>query len=271
MISNADQGDKTKKESEQDTVTPESLSQTQIKYDESIADIPDKENKADKNGSRVNFTQQVAFNSEYYAQKNKLENDATAKHVNFGGFVDADKDLRNKLELIDTSANGALEKARRKLQVLLEDEMDDHTEVRLEVLFQNLEDALRGDDMLIPEDILEYATYLMSENNNLRKKAFDLWHERLKQNVNVSKFGELRRPCNGDLLIDAFCDLIINHDNSNETTKLIELLAITGRLTSLRHGFTRLLAMYTWAITDTASYVLFCFVLLLFCFCYCCC
>ena len=44
-------------------------------------------------------------------------------------------------ELINASANSALEKA--------EDEKDNHTEVRLEVLFQNLEDALRGDDMLI--------------------------------------------------------------------------------------------------------------------------
>ena len=54
---------------------------------------------------------------DYYAQKNKLENEITDKHVNFG-FDQADKELRNKLQLIETSSNTTLEKARRKLQVL---------------------------------------------------------------------------------------------------------------------------------------------------------
>ena len=53
---------------------------------------------------------------EYYAQKTKFENEETDKHANFG-FDEADRELLNKLQLIETSSHTPLERARRKLQV----------------------------------------------------------------------------------------------------------------------------------------------------------
>lgn len=166
---------------------------------------------------------------------------------------DSDQDVDSNTALI-----AGVNKARRKLHHLLKDEISDQNQERLETLFHHLRHALRGDTMLLKKHVLEYATYLISTNNNLGKEAFDLWHQRLKHGVNVSKYDDkLRRPCNGDVIIDIFCDLLVTintdkHKTSTRLTrKLSELLEITVQLTSLKNGLTTLLT--TYASINTTS------------------
>lgn len=148
----------------------------------------------------------------------------------------------------------SLEDARLKFQSLLdEDSANDQNEARLQFLLNNLEDAIHGQEILIPEDIIEYCTYLASDDSSLASKAFEEYIIRFEDKAVISAIGELKRPIIGDLLIDAFSDLIISCSNIDHKKRfqLMKLLSITSRITILRHGFTRLLQMYRWSITQT--------------------
>ncbi|ETO20009.1 hypothetical protein RFI_17211 [Reticulomyxa filosa] len=123
---------------------------------------------------------------------------------------------------------------------------EEQSETRLEHLINNIEDAIHGDDLLVPEDLLEFATYLSSDDRQLRRKAIESFADRFKPGAIsllhsdggnhagkghiCSKLGEMRRPINGDLIIDVICDVISADEGQRKMQDLIQLLAVTGHV-----------------------------------------
>lgn len=137
---------------------------------------------------------------------------------------------------------------------------------RLEFLLSSIESGIRGEEVLISEDVIEFTTYLT--NDKFNEKATELFIDRFDNKFEtISKIGSLRRPQIGDLLIDSFCDLIVNlteyimnnNNNNDINNKLLEeqcmnlmkLISITSKMCVLRHGFTRLFQMYSWSMSMT--------------------
>lgn len=151
-----------------------------------------------------------------------------------------------------------------KKALLLDDFVEQSLE-RLEFLLSSIETGIRGEEVLISEDVIEFTTYLT--NNTFYEKASQLFIDRFDNKFEtISKIGSLRRPQIGDLLIDSFCDLIVNlteyiMNNSNNDTNnklleeqcmnLMKLISITSKICVLRHGFTRLFQMYSWSMSMT--------------------
>lgn len=147
------------------------------------------------------------------------------------------------------------------------DDYEEQSSERLEFLLSSLCSGMRGSSPLICEDVIEFTTYLA--NDKWSDKAMQLFIDKFDNKFEtISKIGQLKRPNIGDLLIDAFSDLIINiseqillNDRNNDidnNTKLEEqcmnlmkLISITTKICVLRHGFTRLFQMYNWSISIT--------------------
>ncbi|ETO19884.1 hypothetical protein RFI_17343, partial [Reticulomyxa filosa] len=120
---------------------------------------------------------------------------------------------------------------------------DEPSETRLEHLVMMIEEAVHGEEMLVPEDLLEFATYLSINDRHLRKKAIDLFKQRLKPSDVVlmsgqrdrgqirSKLGEMHRPISGDLIVDVICDVLsaMGDEEEQDTYNIIQLLGITGQ------------------------------------------
>ncbi|ETO22054.1 hypothetical protein RFI_15149, partial [Reticulomyxa filosa] len=140
--------------------------------------------------------------------------------------------------------------------------MDELSEDRLEDLMSNIEGAICGEDVLIPEDLLEFGMYLSSNESTLQQKAIELFKQNFKARPDDkddddsngrgyirSKLGEMYRPINGDLIVDIICDAITANEGQEQIYDLIQLLGITGQVCTLRHGFTRIFELYNWALT----------------------
>ncbi len=74
----------------------------------------------------------------------------------------------------------------------------EQSEDRLDFVVTNIEDALRGEEILIPEDLLEFGTYLAAADKDLREKAISMYRERFRQ-PSRSRTGVLKRPICGDM------------------------------------------------------------------------
>eukprot|EP01083_Nonionella_stella_P316311 1146335_1 len=159
--------------------------------------------------------------------------------------------------------------AKQHLQALLLDDFEEHSIQRLEFLVSSIEQGIRGEERLISEDIIEFMTYLYTtKTNQLRDAAIQLFLDTFDNKFEtVSHNGELRRPQIGDLLIDAFTDLLLiigsqiednddNQDLKQHAHSIMKLISITSKMCVLRHGFTRLFAMYNWCLNSNAKTVL---------------
>ena len=148
-------------------------------------------------------------------------------------------------------------------QALLLDDFEEQSLDRLDFLLTSIESGIRGQDILISEDVIEFTTYLSSENTQFFETAIQSFIDKFENKFEtISKIGQLHRPHIGDLLIDSLSDLVVtfceqmnrNYMTNNQLLEerclsIIKLISITSRVCVLRHGFTRLFQMYNWSLS----------------------
>lgn len=144
-------------------------------------------------------------------------------------------------------------------QHLLLDDFEEMSANRLRALLSSMELGMRGDDVLMSEDVIEFTAYLASENEELSQEAINQFTDRFENKIeSISEIGQLRRPQVGDLLIDALCDLVIAFCEEipireERCRSMLRLIAISSRVCVLRHGLTRLLEMYRWSLSNSLT------------------
>ena len=127
------------------------------------------------------------------------------------------------------------------------------------MLLSSIESGMRGDDVLMSEDVIEFTAYLASENEELCQEAIDQFIDRFDQKFeSISEIGQLRRPQVGDILIDAFCDLVIAFCEEvplreERCLSMLRLVSISSKVCVLRLSHPRLLEMYRWSLSTSLS------------------